>query len=61
MIYTATGHRPPHLGGYGDEARAKLLRFARQEIERIAAAEPLDKLNSGMALGFDCACAQGVR
>lgn len=59
MIYTATGHRPPHLGGYSDEARAKLLRFARQEIERcmVESDSYVSAFNTGMALGFDCACA----
>lgn len=59
MIVTATGHRPPRLGGYDDAAREKVQRFARQEIGRYIAESQrsVSAFNIGMALGFDCACA----
>lgn len=53
MIASATGHRPDKLGGYTPEARGRLTAFA----ERVIPWESLTGFVSGMALGWDTACA----
>lgn len=52
-VLMVTGHRPDKLGGYLPEARAKLHAFALEHVARHKPAE----LVSGMALGWDTACA----
>ncbi len=53
-VWAVTGHRPPKLGGYADEARELLLRFAVLELENF---EPQEVI-TGMALGWDQAIAE---
>lgn len=60
MIYGVTGHRPPKLGGYSDEAFYKLYAFA---ITRLLG--PIRQCNRGdggfiigMAQGWDQAIAE---
>lgn len=53
MIIAVTGHRPPLLGGYGEQARIRLEKFARNHIDIIGP----DKIITGMAQGWDYACA----
>lgn len=50
MIIAATGHRPNKLGGYQYEAYEKLVRLARDYIQKV---QQLDGVISGMALGWD--------
>lgn len=52
-IIAGTGHRPDKLGGYGQEARAALVRLAVQGLHETKAT----KLITGMALGWDTALA----
>lgn len=55
MILSFAGHRPDKLGGYGEAAHHKLVliahRFLAQTID-------LEKVISGMALGWDQAVAE---
>jgi uncharacterized phage-like protein YoqJ len=51
-----TGHRPDKLGGYAADAQAKVLRFA---MHTLKCAAPV-RLKTGMALGWDQACAQAA-
>jgi uncharacterized phage-like protein YoqJ len=53
LIVAATGHRPDKLGGYTVAARGRLVAFAESVIPRYAPSEFI----SGMALGWDTACA----
>jgi len=55
MIIAGTGHRPPKLGGYSDEARWELELFAKEHLESIKP-KP-EQVVSGMALGWDQALA----
>lgn len=57
-IVAATGHRPSKLGGYGDEAYARLVKLARWYL--LALAEPPAHVISGMALGWDQAFAEAA-
>lgn len=56
MIVGVTGHRPSMLGGYGREARERLVRFARTELPHF---EPT-RIITGMALGWDQAVAEAA-
>lgn len=58
MIIAATGHRPEKLGGYGEEAAARLYRGARRYLQ---AQTGVEKVISGMALGWDTAWAEAAR
>lgn len=51
-----TGHRPDKLGGYGADAQAKVLRFATHVLKYAAP----KSLKTGMALGWDQACARAA-
>lgn len=53
MIICGTGHRPNKLGGYGNEARIKLVNIAGRWLRDNRP----DKVISGMALGWDMALA----
>lgn len=53
IVLGVTGHRPPDLGGYSEEAFKLLTSLARKHIERIGPSEVI----TGMALGWDQACA----
>ena len=53
MIISVTGHRPPDLGGYSEEAFNLLVELAKRRIEKL---EP-EEVIQGMALGWDQACA----
>lgn len=53
VVLAATGHRPDKLGGYSMGARVRLTRFATGVIPQYAP----DEFISGMALGWDTACA----
>lgn len=55
-VIAVTGHRPEKLGGYSDRARRTLGGFA---VERffIAREKGLDRVITGMALGWDQAVA----
>lgn len=50
---SATGHRPPALGGYSLATQARLRQFANNAIARLQPASVI----SGMALGWDTAIA----
>lgn len=52
-VVSATGHRPDKLGGYSTAARVRLTRFAESVIPSYSPTEFV----SGMALGWDTACA----
>ncbi|MGX7874377.1 hypothetical protein ACVDG5_017945 [Mesorhizobium sp. ORM6] len=54
MIIAATGHRPPKLGGYGDEVRIALRALATDYLK----IEQPEETISGMALGWDHAFAE---
>ena len=56
MILAGTGHRPNKLGGYGAEARFRLIDVA---IEQLNELQPI-KVISGMALGWDTALAEAA-
>lgn len=56
MIIAATGHRPPKLGGYGEDVRLALRKLA---VTYLAAELP-EQAISGMALGWDEAFAEGA-
>lgn len=51
MIYAGTGHRPNKLGGYSDEVLTKLKSLAIDNLDGV------DKIITGMALGWDTALA----
>lgn len=53
MIVAGTGHRPNKLGGYGLDAKLKLVGLANDWLE----ANKPTKVISGMALGWDVALA----
>lgn len=57
MIYAATGHRPPKLGGYSDAIDDKLRALAR---DYLSTAERPNFAISGMALGWDMAWAEAA-
>lgn len=52
-VLAGTGHRPPKLGGYGNDTFAGLTGLARDMLEEMAP----DRVISGMALGWDQALA----
>lgn len=56
MILATTGHRPPKLGGYGDEVRFGLRRLAGTYL---TATQP-SRVIVGMALGWDQAVAEAA-
>lgn len=51
MILCGTGHRPNKLGGYGDDVTERLVEVAKKHLDNV------DKVVSGMALGWDTALA----
>ena len=51
-----TGHRPPKLGGYGDDVYARLVAFTRRWVDAL---QP-KLVISGAALGFDFALADAA-
>lgn len=53
MIICGTGHRPPKLGGYGDDVLKKLFNLAKDWLSK----NTVDKVISGVALGWDTALA----
>lgn len=53
IVLGVTGHRPPDLGGYSEQAFQVLVELAKRHIARI---EPKGVIQ-GMALGWDQACA----
>lgn len=52
-FWGVTGHRSDKLGGYGDTAQSLVRRFALQILQD----SDCETLISGMALGWDQACA----
>lgn len=54
MIIAGTGHRPDKLGGYGAETLIRLANFATTRVRELG---PVEKIISGMALGWDTALA----
>ncbi len=56
MTTSATGHRPPKLGGYSPIASERLYRFAIRTLARFES----DSVISGMALGWDTAVARAA-
>lgn len=54
IVIAATGHRPDKLGGYGDDVADRLRDLA---AAHIAERKPISFI-SGMALGWDMACAE---
>lgn len=56
MIIAGTGHRPPKLGGYGEDVFLRLVHLGRGYLD---ACRP-EKVISGMALGWDQALAQAA-
>lgn len=57
MQLTVTGHRPHHLdGGYSEQTRRKLVALATRSLEAMAPAQVI----SGMAQGWDQACAEAA-
>jgi len=57
MIVAGTGHRPNKLGGYSKRVFTKLTHFA---IEQLGQIEGVERVISGMALGWDMALAIGA-
>lgn len=57
MILAVTGHRPNKLGGYRDDAYSRMLWVAEDVIKRIRPSFVI----TGMALGWDQACAVAAR
>lgn len=53
-VLAVTGHRPEKLGGHGNHARVR--RFAEAQLSSIRPA----LLITGMALGWDTACAEAA-
>jgi uncharacterized phage-like protein YoqJ len=58
ITIAGTGHRPDALGGYSEEARDRLIGFARQLLLAYREVAPLNLTISGMALGWDQALAE---
>lgn len=56
LIVAATGHRPDKLGGYGPKAQGRVYTLAYEWLECFRP----DQLISGMALGWDQACAEAA-
>lgn len=56
MILSATGHRPPRLGGYDNWMYDNLLKFATRQLEFF---KP-KLIYVGMALGWDTAVAKAA-
>lgn len=56
MIVSATGHRPDKLGGYSPAAQCRVYSVAYEWLEAFRPA----LLVSGMALGWDQACAEAA-
>lgn len=56
MILGVTGHRPPDLGGYSTEALILLLEIAKEQLANLRPSLVI----SGMALGWDQACAMAA-
>lgn len=56
MEIAVTGHRPDKLGGYSESVHARLVRFAKEILNRV----PRENLAviTGMALGWDIAIAE---
>lgn len=54
MIYGATGHRMPELGGYGIDPLKKIRRFASSVLVELRGVK---KVITGMAQGWDMAVA----
>ena len=57
MIVAVTGHRPLKCGGFGQRATDRLRRFAIYAIGELHMQSPIERGISGMAIGFDQACA----
>lgn len=58
MIVAVAGHRPLRLGGFGQLATARLRSFAVESIAEIhGRSSPITHGISGLALGWDQACA----
>lgn len=57
MIIAATGHRPDKLGGYGDDALARLQALADNYFRKLGAPDAEIEAVSGMAQGWDTAWA----
>lgn len=55
-VLSATGHRPNKLGGYDNESRLLLVKFAEETLRKY---QP-SKVISGMALGWDIAIASAA-
>lgn len=55
-IFAGTGHRPPKLGGYGENAMSKVEYFARDVLDKFQPSLVI----SGMAIGWDQALAWGA-
>ena len=55
MIYAGTGHRPDKLGGYKDDARLELEKFAERVLRTLEV--PATQIISGGAQGWDQALA----
>lgn len=53
MIVCGTGHRPNKLGGYGDDVLERLIDLANRQLSE----HNVEKVVSGMALGWDTALA----
>lgn len=59
MILSGTGHRPHKLGGYGLDVYQNLVSFATRSLyEYHRYVTPVDRVLSGMALGWDQALCQ---
>jgi hypothetical protein len=58
IIYGFTGHRPDKLGGYGDDAFRSLVVVATGYLRMRADRGEVDECTSGMAQGWDQACAE---
>jgi uncharacterized phage-like protein YoqJ len=56
MVVAGTGHRPPKLGGYGNDVYQRLVVLAEKALrEKLPS-----KVISGMALGWDQALAEAA-
>jgi uncharacterized phage-like protein YoqJ len=58
MILSVTGHRPDKLGGYGEKNRKLLIEYAMESLDFIDADYTVEKVLTGMALGWDQAIAE---
>ena len=56
LIVAATGHRPDKLGGYAPAAQGRVYTVAYEWLQCFRP----DQLISGMALGWDQACAEAA-